>query len=67
MYKFQVISALNSSNLDACCNLYMQIPRDIIAIKRACRALSRAHIEQLLAGVVSGECCALTSQLYEAT
>ena len=55
MYEFQVISALNSSELDACCDLYMQIPQEIIAIKRAYRALSRAQIEQLLTEVVSGE------------
>ena len=55
MYEFQVISALNSSELDACCNLYMQIPQEIIAIKRAYRALSLTQIEQLLTEVVSGE------------
>jgi len=33
----------------------MQIPLEIIAIKRAYRALSRAQIEQLLTEVVSGE------------
>jgi len=55
MYEFQVISALNSSELDACCDLYMQIPQEIIAIKRAYRALSLTQIEQLLTEVVSGE------------
>jgi len=55
MYEFQVISALNSSELDACCDLYMQIPLEIIAIKRAYRALSLTQIEQLLTEVVSGE------------
>ena len=33
---------------------YMQIPQEIIAIKRAYRAMSRAKIERLLTGVVSG-------------
>ena len=55
MYEFQVISALNSSELDACCDLYMQIPQEIIAIKRAYRASSLTQIEQLLTEVVSGE------------
>jgi hypothetical protein len=55
MYKFQVISALNSSELNACYDLYMQIPLEIIAIKLAYRALSPTQIEQLLTEVVSGE------------
>jgi len=33
----------------------MQIPQEIIAIKRAYRALSLTQIEQLLTEVVSGE------------
>tara|TARA_B110000908_G_scaffold83064_1_gene99499 strand:+ start:1022 stop:1252 length:231 start_codon:yes stop_codon:yes gene_type:complete len=33
---------------------YMQIPQEIIAMKRACRPVSRAQIERLLTGVVSG-------------
>jgi thymidine phosphorylase len=33
---------------------YMQIPQEIIAMKRACRPVSHAQIERLLTGVVSG-------------